>query len=79
MVARYAMQLKPALYAVGVIIMILAYSGCGGTTTTTTQPQGPITIGISLSLSGDFSADGKYFQQGYQLWADTVNAKRIKK
>jgi branched-chain amino acid transport system substrate-binding protein len=34
---------------------------------------GPIKIGISLSLSGDFSADGQGFQQGYQLWADTVN------
>jgi branched-chain amino acid transport system substrate-binding protein len=34
----------------------------------------PIKIGISLSLSGDFSADGQAFQQGYQLWADTVNA-----
>jgi len=33
----------------------------------------PIKIGISLSLSGDFSADGMGFQQGYQLWADTVN------
>ncbi len=33
----------------------------------------PIKIGISLSLSGDFSADGQAFQQGYQLWADTVN------
>ena len=28
---------------------------------------------ISLSLSGDFSADGNAFKQGYQLWADTVN------
>ncbi len=34
----------------------------------------PIKIGISLSLSGDFSADGQAFQQGYQLWADYVNA-----
>jgi branched-chain amino acid transport system substrate-binding protein len=33
----------------------------------------PIKIGISLSLSGDFSADGQGFQQGYQLWADTIN------
>jgi len=33
----------------------------------------PIKIGISLSLSGDFSADGLAFQQGYQLWADTIN------
>ncbi len=33
----------------------------------------PINIGISLSLSGDFSADGIAFQQGYRLWAADVN------
>jgi branched-chain amino acid transport system substrate-binding protein len=32
-----------------------------------------IKIGISLSLSGDFSADGQAFQQGYNLWAGDVN------
>ncbi len=36
---------------------------------------GPIKIGISLSLSGDFSDPGKFAQQGYKLWANTVNAK----
>ncbi len=42
--------------------------------TAATATQGPpIKIGISLSLSGDFSADGQGFKQGYQLWADTVN------
>ncbi len=42
--------------------------------TAATPTQGaPIKIGISLSLSGDFSADGQAFQQGYQLWADTIN------
>ncbi len=30
-------------------------------------------IGISLSLSGDFSGDGKAILQGYQLWAHDVN------
>jgi branched-chain amino acid transport system substrate-binding protein len=35
----------------------------------------PVTIGISLSLSGDFSADGIAFEQGYKLWAADVNAK----
>jgi branched-chain amino acid transport system substrate-binding protein len=39
------------------------------------KSSAPIKIGVSLSLSGDFSADGKAFQQGYQLWADGVNAK----
>lgn len=33
----------------------------------------PITIGMSLSLTGDFSADGIAFQQGYTLWADDIN------
>jgi branched-chain amino acid transport system substrate-binding protein len=61
------------------LILILAIcSACGGqstttTTTSTNQPQTPIKIGISVSLSGDFSADGKATEQGYQLWADSVN------
>ncbi len=53
-------------------------SGSPGTTPTvncTGQSLPPIKIGVSLSLSGDFSADGQAFKQGYQLWADTVNAK----
>jgi branched-chain amino acid transport system substrate-binding protein len=33
----------------------------------------PVKIGISLSLSGDFSADGLAFQQGYKLWAADIN------
>jgi branched-chain amino acid transport system substrate-binding protein len=34
-----------------------------------------VTIGASLSLSGDFAADGQAFQRGYQLWAADQNAK----
>ena len=37
--------------------------------------KAPITIGASLSLTGDFSADGQAFERGYQLWASDVNAK----
>ena len=33
----------------------------------------PITIGASLSLSGDFSADGQAYQKGYELWASDQN------
>jgi branched-chain amino acid transport system substrate-binding protein len=33
----------------------------------------PITIGASLSLSGDFSADGQAYQKGYELWAADQN------
>src|SRR6266581_2023691 len=74
---RYAFWQKPVLNSVGVLILaLLVLSACGGSgssTTTSNQPKTPIKIGISLSLSGDFSADGKAFEQGYQLWADTVN------
>jgi len=50
---------------------------CGGSSTASTTPTPanttPIKIGISLSFSGDFSADGQAFQQGYQLWAADIN------
>lgn len=42
----------------------------GGTSSSTTSP---VTIGASLSLSGDFSADGQAFERGYKLWATDVN------
>jgi branched-chain amino acid transport system substrate-binding protein len=34
----------------------------------------PILIGASLSLTGDFSADGQAYERGYELWAHDVNA-----
>lgn len=36
-------------------------------------PAGPIKIGVSLSLTGDDSADGQATQQGYNVWAAYVN------
>ncbi|MGC8498443.1 MAG: amino acid ABC transporter substrate-binding protein [Acidimicrobiales bacterium] len=33
----------------------------------------PVKIGISLSLSGNFSADGRALQQGYKLWQRDIN------
>jgi len=49
-------------------------STSSGAPAATSQPTGPITIGASLSLAGDFSADGQAFERGYQLWAKDVNA-----
>ncbi len=43
------------------------------TTSGASAAKAPVKIGISLSLSGDFSADGLAFQQGYKLWAADVN------
>ncbi len=36
--------------------------------------KGPILIGASLSLTGDFSADGQAYKRGYDLWVHDVNA-----
>jgi branched-chain amino acid transport system substrate-binding protein len=47
----------------------------GGTATATPSPGTPITIGVSVSLTGDFSGDGKALVQGYDLWAQDINAK----
>jgi len=54
----------------------LVLSACGNSSASTNaSPQAPITIGVSVSLSGDFSGDGKALQQGYDLWAQDVNKK----
>ncbi len=40
----------------------------------TTSAKSPIVIGASLSLTGDFSADGQAYKRGYDLWVHDVNA-----
>ena len=48
-------------------------AGCGGGGDSTDSNE-PITIGISLPLTGDFSQPGTAAKQGYQVWADTINS-----
>src|SRR6476661_3175388 len=50
-------------------------SGSSGSSGSTGSSGGgsPVVIGASLSLSGDFSADGTAFERGYKLWATDVN------
>jgi len=45
----------------------------GGTRGRSTA-AGPLKIGVSLSLSGDFSDPGKAVKRGYDLWVAYVNA-----
>jgi len=78
-IRRNATWLRKALFASVTASLVLVFVvACGGqqsttTTTPSSQNTAPIKIGISLSFSGDFSADGMAFEQGYQLWADAVN------
>ena len=51
-----------------------AGTGSGGRTSPS-SPTSLITIGASLSLTGNFSADGQAFERGYELWASDVNAR----
>ncbi|MFI6483138.1 amino acid ABC transporter substrate-binding protein [Nonomuraea sp. NPDC050663] len=63
------------ILAITVTCALLA-TACAKTDEPGTAPQtGPVKIGISLPLSGDFSEPGKGIQEGYQLWAETVNEK----
>jgi branched-chain amino acid transport system substrate-binding protein len=49
-------------------------SATGSASTSASGSSAPITIGASLSLTGDFDADGQAYDQGYKLWAKDVNA-----
>src|SRR5580698_5421513 len=48
-------------------------TGGGGSNGGGNSSKAPITIGTSLSLTGDFDTDGQAFQKGYKLWVSEVN------
>ena len=71
---------RPVLTTVTSILTVsaLGLTACGSTgggNGATAQAGTPITIGVSVSLTGDFSGDGKALVQGYDLWAQDENAK----
>src|SRR5215217_7991612 len=67
--SRLATRTLGALLAFAATIGLAA--GCGGSSSD--DSSGPITIGISLPLTGEFSQPGTAAKQGYQVWAETVN------
>jgi branched-chain amino acid transport system substrate-binding protein len=63
------------LAALGASLAIAACgSSGGGGNSSSGGSKTPLTIGISLSASGDFSDPGHAAKLGYELWAKTVNA-----
>jgi branched-chain amino acid transport system substrate-binding protein len=67
-----------------VLAAVTLLAACGGSSSSSSSSgssasstggasSSPITIGTSLSLSGDFATDGQAFQRGYQLWAADQN------
>jgi branched-chain amino acid transport system substrate-binding protein len=55
-------------------LVTASVAGCGGSSGGTHAARAPLVVGASLSLSGDFSADGQAYKRGYELWASDVNA-----
>jgi branched-chain amino acid transport system substrate-binding protein len=64
------------LWSAGAAALALVAAACGssGSPGGTGNSSQPITIGVSVSLSGDFSGDGLATKQGYQTWAAFQNA-----
>jgi branched-chain amino acid transport system substrate-binding protein len=62
-----------SLGAAAVLTTALA-AGCSSSGGTSGGAKPPILIGASLSLTGDFSADGQAYEKGYELWEHDVNA-----
>jgi branched-chain amino acid transport system substrate-binding protein len=69
----YALLAAAALMAAVVLAVADNSSAASAHTTAKAASLSPITIGVSLSLSGDFSADGQAYQKGYELWASDQN------
>jgi branched-chain amino acid transport system substrate-binding protein len=65
--ARYLAAGASALLATALI------AACGSSGGKSSSSSGPILIGTSLSLTGDFSTDGQAFEKGYEIWANDVN------
>jgi branched-chain amino acid transport system substrate-binding protein len=73
---------RRCMVAGSAVATVALLAACGGSSSGSSGSGGsgsggksPITIGTSLSLSGDFAADGQAFQRGYQLWATDQNRK----
>ena len=63
----------PAVAAAAAMVLA-ACTSSGSTNNSSGTSKSPILIGTSLSLTGDFSADGQAFQRGYNLWASYINS-----
>jgi branched-chain amino acid transport system substrate-binding protein len=61
------------------VVAALVAAGCGADGKSVSAAgavrNGSLKVGVSLSMTGDFSDSGKAARRGYELWAETVNAK----
>jgi len=68
------LSLTAVAAASAMVLAACSSSGSSSGSSGNGSSKSPILIGTSLSLTGDFSADGQAFQRGYELWASQVNS-----
>lgn len=68
------MRTHPARLGLSALItsVALVVSGCSGTSSG--SAAGPVLIGTSLPLTGQFSQPGGEAKRGYEIWRDRLNA-----
>src|SRR6195952_171610 len=57
------------------VALAVTACGSGSSGSSGSDSKGPLTIGISLPLTGDFSQPGGEARKGYEIWRDEINAK----
>lgn len=74
LLSRFTVRQRAAVVATAALAVVLA--GCGEPPSAkSANSDEPLTIGISLPLTGDFSQPGTQAKRGYEVWADMVNDK----
>ena len=63
----------PLAAATAVTALVATACGTTSASTSASSTAQPITVGISLPLTGQFAADGLATLNGYKLWASDVN------
>ncbi len=76
MTSHRARFLSVGITAVALSAALAACSSSNSTSSAPVSPKAatPILVGTSLSLTGDFSADGQAYLKGYKLWVHDINA-----
>jgi branched-chain amino acid transport system substrate-binding protein len=70
---RPAVAAVPA-FAASTVLALAAITACGSAAPAESASSGPITIGMSLPMTGPVADVSKSGYQGYELWASQVNA-----
>jgi branched-chain amino acid transport system substrate-binding protein len=76
-VARRGLSGTPIRAIATAVAVVLTVAACGGSSKDSSgagDSNGPIVVGISLPLTGDFSQPGGEARKGYEIWRDQVNA-----